>query len=241
MGSKLAFQQLIEDTRQTFTSARPFLGCPASETLVEYVYGNLAGKKEKEVQEHLDFCESCRMVYLRIKADELLWNDMLEQDPGVVLGQALGENGRKTVNHIISIDDCPEKQRTSRIISKIPEKLISWISPVWMPLYAGETVTASDVEEQSTNFEMDYGEYINLSCHWHEEKNEQACIELSWQANLLQPSRLWARFINPENSAIMTEILLGKQLEGSLCIPEEKLNFNPTSDKWAIAIIVEDD
>ena len=118
--------------------------------------------------------------------------------------------------------------------------MVAWVTPLWQPLYAGEAVTAAEIEEQSTRFEMDFGEYINLSCHWQDEKGGQACIDLSWQANLLQPSNIWARFINPENSSVLTEIFLGTELEGKLRILSSELSFNPATDKWAIAIIVEE-
>lgn len=87
---------------------------------------------------------------------------------------------------------------------------------------------------------MDFGEYITLNCHWQDEKTGQPSIDLSWQANLLQPSNLWARFIDPDSGTLLAEILLGSELEGRLRIINRDLSFNPATDKWAIAVIVEE-
>ena len=234
-------EQIIRKIRWDYVMTRPGKRCPSSDTLVEYVYGGLSGDDHDHVRMHLSSCEICRMVCYRARTDELLWSNMLESAPDALLSRDLGRSGIREVNNMIRSHERRRTPSLDSFVSRVRENMVAWVSPLWQPLYAGEAVTAADLAEQSIGFEMDYGEYINLSCHWHEEKDRPACIELSWQANLLQPSRLWARFIDPENSTILTEILLGKELEGRLCIPGEQLNFNPTADKWAIAIIVEEE
>jgi hypothetical protein len=176
------------------------------------------------------------MMVRRLEADQVLWNEMLDREPGMALVHALGSAGRKEVKSLVS----RTVRKQSAFISKIKETIVVWTSPLWQPLYAGEVVTAADIPEQTMRFEMDYGEYINLSCHWQDEKDTQPCINLSWQANLLKPSNLWARFITPGTGAVLTEIFLGYELEGSLRIIGSDLTFNPTTDKWAVAIIVEE-
>ena len=236
MNDQHAFAEIVNKVRQVYKNARPGMDCPSIEVLGAYMAGELTADEKKQIAGHIAGCASCRMVAMRFEADQHLWNQAVAHDPEVALMQALGKKGRKSVSALI------HKSRASRsgFTSNIKENLVAWASPLWQPLYAGEAVTAADVEEQSTTFEMDYGEYINLSCHWRDEKEGQPCIELSWQANLLEPSRLWARFINPVSSAVLSEILLGAELEGRKSFQMDELDFNPATDKWAIAIIVEE-
>ena len=231
-----AFAKLLGNVSKLYKNARPGMNCPSIEILAAYTADNLSTDEKNQVAAHLIGCSSCRMVAMRFEADQYLWNQTIEHDPEAALMQALGKRGRKEVSALIRKSRSPR----SGFVSSIKENLVVWASPLWQPLYAGEAVTAADVEEQTTTFEMDYGEYINLSCHWRDEKEGQACIDLSWQANLLEPSRLWARFIDPNSSAMLSEILLGSELEGRKSIKMDELDFNPATDKWAIAIIVED-
>ncbi len=239
MKEKHTFTNILESARRTFRDARPGAGCPDLNILTEYSSGELAAEKMEIVFSHITECEACQMVVMRLEADQYFWNEVLEHDPETALSQALGRPGKKKITAMIrrTAKNRATKEISS-FISQIKESMVSWASPLWQPMYAGEAVTAADVEEQSTSFEMDYGEYINLSCHWQEEKEGQPCIDLTWQANLMQPSRLWARFIDPESSKVLVEIDLGTELEGKKRIVSSELGFNPSTRKWAIAIIV---
>ena len=236
MNKEQIFQKILYDAKQAVNTVRPGVDCPAGDVLVDYVCKDLSAEKNSHITSHLHSCDSCRMMVLRLEADQVLWNEMLEGEPGMALAHALGSAGRKEVKSLVS----RTVKKQSAFISKIKETIVTWTSPLWQPLYAGEAVTAADIPEQTIRFDMDYGEYINLSCHWQDEKDTQPCIDLSWQANLLQPSCLWARFVDPDSSTILKEILLGSELEGRVRIIGSDLNFNPTTDKWAIAIIVKE-
>ena len=118
--------------------------------------------------------------------------------------------------------------------------MIAWISPLWQPMYAGQPLTAADMEEQSICFEMDYGEYIQLKCHWQDEKDCQPGIDLAWQANLLQPSNIWVRFVDPDSQQVLAEILLGTELEGRLHVQGKELAFHPLRDKWGVVAVAEE-
>lgn len=231
MKAEQAFQQILHEVGQTFRHARPGKECPSIEQLHDYA----SGTPSDTVARHIACCDDCRLIVMRLEADNYFWNIMVEQDPEAALTDALGKEGRKIVRSFIK-----KPAPRSIIPSKIKDTMIAWASPLWQPQYAGQPVTAADTEIQSKRFEMEYGEYINLSCHWREEKDGEPYIDLSWQANLLQPSRLWARFIDPESSLVLTEILLGSDLEDKKRIMGSELNFNPATDKWAIAIIVEE-
>lgn len=236
MKEKQTFKQIVSDAGEVFRNIRPGPECPSIDLLTDYTGQELTKQDAESISLHVSDCNACQMVVLRLETDQYFWNEMLEHDQEMALVQALGKEGEMVVKELI-------KQETIRqpvFISKIKEAMVAWVTPLWQPLYAGEAVTAAEIEEQSTRFEMDYGEYINLSCHWQDEKGSQACIDLSWQANLLQPSKIWARFIDPERSIILTEIFLGTELEGRIRILSNELSFNPTTDKWAIAIIVEE-
>jgi hypothetical protein len=242
MKEKYTFTNILEDARRTFRNARLGADCPDLNILTEFSSGELIAEKTEQVSSHIAGCETCQMVVMRLEADQYFWNEMLEHDPETALSQALGRSGKKEIAAMIR--RAAKNRATKEIssfVSQIKESMVAWASPLWQPMYAGQAVTAADVEVQEKRFEMEYGEYINLSCHWREEKDGQPYIDLSWQANLIQPARLWARFIDPENSsAVLTEILLGTELEGKRRIMANELNFNPGTDKWAIAIIVEE-
>lgn len=236
MNKEHTFQQILHDAKLAFMAARPGIDCPAGDVLIDYACHDLSAQETDHITTHLHSCESCRMVARRLEADQVLWNDMLDREPGTALAQALGRAGRKEVKSLVR----RAVGKQSALVSKIKEAMVAWASPLWQPLYAGEAVTAADIAEQTIRFDMDYGEYITLRCHWQDEKGGQPSIDLSWQANLLQPSNLWARFIDPDSSTLLTEILLGSELEGSVRITSSDLSFNPATDKWAIAVIVEE-
>ena len=242
MKEKDTFTNILEDARQSFRNARPGADCPDLNILTEYSCRELDTEKMDRISNHIAGCDNCQMVIMRLEADQFFWQEMLEQNPEMALAQALGNSGKKEV--MAMIRRAAKNRATKEIssfVSQIKESMVAWASALWQPMYAGQAVTAADVEVQTKHFEMEYGEYINLSCHWREEKDGQPYIDLSWQANLIQPARLWARFIDPENSsAVLTEILLGTELEGKKRIMANELNFNPGTDKWAIAIIVEE-
>ncbi len=236
MKAEQTFKQILADAGQAFRNARPGPDCPSVETLAIYADRELTKKEAKKIAAHVTGCEVCQMVVMRLESDQYLWNAMLEHDQETAFAHALGKKGQKVVHELIK----KTAAKQPAFVSKIKEAMVAWASPLWQPLYAGEAVTAADIEPQSIRFEMDYGEYINLSCYWQEEKEGQPYVDLSWQANLLQPSKLWARFIDPDSSNILTEILLGSDLEGKIRISSNELSFNPTADKWAIAIVVEE-
>jgi hypothetical protein len=193
--------------------------------------------KSDTLAAHLHSCEACSLIVRGLEADQVLWEDLFTRSADAAVGQALGSRGRQEIMELIH----PADSRTTlpARLTRIKENMIDWISPLWQPMYAGEAVTAADMAEQSNHFDMDYGEYIDLSCHWQEEKNESVAITVAWQANLLQPSRLWVRFLDPDRGEVLAEIELGSELTGRMRISGEQLSFDPLRDKWAIAVITE--
>ena len=235
MKAEQTFKNIIAESRQILRQARAGADCPSLDDLQEYAANQAGQMKNSAIEAHVRRCDNCRAVVSRIAADTFFWDGLLARDPGAALAMALGDRGRKLVRAMIK-----KNSSCADFVSKIKEAMVAWTSPQWQPHFAGVAVTAADVEEQSHRFEMEYGEYINLSCHWREEKDGRPYIDLAWQANLMQPAKLWARFIDPDSGNILTEILLGTELEGKQRIMGRELNFNPSADKWAIAIVVEE-
>ncbi len=99
---------------------------------------------------------------------------------------------------------------------------------------------AADIPEQSRHFKMEHGEYINISCAWKGKDRTASAIRLSWNANIFTDSNLWAQFIDPETRNILFESCLGTKLEGEQMFSETELGFNPCSQKWAVAVVVEE-
>ncbi len=133
--------------------------------------------------------------------------------------------------------------RTDRItgfISKFRKGLthvITPLSPVWTPEWAGQPVTASDISEQDRAFRLDEGD-VRISCYWRgQHKNNPAYVQVSWKANITTPGQLYVRFVKPDTQDILSELLLGTSLVGEEVFTSSELGFDPFSQKWAISII----
>jgi len=119
---------------------------------------------------------------------------------------------------------------------------ISSIFFLWKRQRNGNTAAVSETPEQYHSVAMDDGK-IEFSCYWKPKfRNNSAYIQLSWCAKIriTNPVLLWVRFMNPENNEIHSEICLGSRLEGKDYFTSDKLGFDPSNDRWAISIIVEE-
>jgi len=210
--------------------------CPPDEILFDYVYDDLESEKAGKVAEHIKTCESCHLTQLEIETDRTGWEFALKDNPALALAKALGPEGIKIV-----LNQTKKTEKAGISVSAIKEALITWVSPLWQPSLTGAMMTASaDVPEQSNHFKMEHGEYINISCAWKGKDRTASAIMLEWNANIFTDSNLWARFIDPDTRDILFESCLGTKLEGEKTFSEQEMGFNPCSQKWAVAIIVEE-
>ena len=118
--------------------------------------------------------------------------------------------------------------------------IIKVITEPWIPELAGVPVTASDIPTQKNKFRMDFGE-VDLSCFWKPEYDETpAYLSIKWKSSISVRCELIIRFINPKTYWIYSEISLGTQLTGEELFIKKDLGFDPSSEKWSMALIFND-
>ncbi|BBO84860.1 hypothetical protein DSCO28_54260 [Desulfosarcina ovata subsp. sediminis] len=237
MNLEKRYQSLVVETGRVYNKILSRNSCISKGMLSDYLNGDLDDALSQKISNHIAACELCQLEKMKVEADQTEFEKAMDLDPDHELSVVLGPNGAIRIAAII------ENQRRLRVqkgISKIKASLIEWASPLWEPLLAGQPVTAADLTEQSRQFEMDYGEYISISCFWqgHDRKSTPH-IRLTWRANLISPGNLWVRFANPDTRIIYSEFPLGQQLEGEARFDQIELGFDPAVEKWAVSVVVE--
>jgi len=236
MNPQINFNTLIEESRHAFSHVMALNDCPDDAELAYFVYGDMDAVASGQTAIHPEACEACHIRKLKIEANRTEWEFVLENNPDQALSKAIGPSGLKFLK---TAKKKPQKAGIS--VSAIKEALVTWASPLWLPSLTGEMMTASaDIPEQSRHFKMEHGEYINISCAWKGKDRTASVIMLAWNANIFTESNLWARFIDPDTRDILFESCLGTKLEGEKTFSEHEMGFNPCSQKWAVAIIVEE-
>ena len=237
MKEQINFESLLADAKTMFHNPEFTPDCPDAEEIVDYVYEDLSATVRSKVSEHITGCESCRLLAMKIEIDRTELELMIDKSPEKVLEDIIGPALKDSLNKKTT----PAIRQQSPTVSQIKDRLISWISPVWEPKFSGQMVTAADIAEQTKQFEMDYGEYVNISCHWKgKDTTREPYLQLSWKANFHTPSNIWVHFVDPESNAVLSEFCLGTDLEGHRQITVQDLGFDPADRWWAISIVTED-
>jgi len=180
-------------------------------------------------------------LYLILSSEPLsIDDDEIELAPDLFI-DALAEAGDEGAVIIkIEMKVLRRKVTFAQVMSEFKERLILSISPAWRPLWAGESVTASDIPEQSESFRMQEGE-VDVSCYWRPRSGDrQAYLQVSWRVNIFVAAEIWALFIDPETEAVLSEVRLGAQFEGRKAFTADDLCFDPSTDKWAISILLKE-
>ena len=234
MNDSVNFDTILLETKQAFRKNRSQAGCVSTETLVDYAYGDLGQDAHGAVKTHVGQCNDCRLTLLRIDADRLEWEKLLEVSPDEAMSKSLGKSGKAFVDGKI------RKKPAPSVISSLQTMVKQWMSPLWEPMWAGQTVTAADIPEQLHRFDMGDGEYINIRCFWGSKAHEAgAQIEVAWEANLYIPSIIWLRFVDPETEEVFCETCLGNELTGKQLIGRDPLGFDPSTRRFALSVIIE--
>jgi len=235
---------------------------PTGKDLRDYAQGQLDKSKTMEIRKHVSFCGFCADEALKIMGEAAHPKKKTLYDH--VLGLLNEKVAVKVKKHISSCKLCAgEVSKIMRIedalnadfvdwanepvfeIANEPvfetgilANLIIWASEFWEPQWAGQPVTASDIPEQEHSFAMDHGR-IELSCYWEPQyEDAPAYMQLSWRANINMPCELWAKFVNPETEETLSEIGLGTYLEGREIFTSDQLEFDPSTERWAISIML---
>ena len=190
---------------------------PTGELLYDYASGNLEREPASQIRRHLMRCAPC--TYKTLTIMRLLHPE--------------AETPRLFDELRTTIQDWTEK-----ITSSI--ETVTWVTSLWRPQWAGTPVSAADIPAQSHTFSGKDGE-IEITCAWRDHYGTTpAYIQISWLANLTVDRELWALFFDPETKEFLSEIPLGKYLEGGKSIPSHILGFNPSTQQWAIAILLKE-
>ena len=116
----------------------------------------------------------------------------------------------------------------------------------WVPILAGQRVTAADISEQEHVFPLENIDIISIEngaikviSSWKPKyKNYLSFVTLSWETNVNIMCDYWACFINPNTNEIYSTICLGGARVGSIKIESDELGFDPSTEKWSISIVL---
>lgn len=232
METKIKFEDIMENAGSVFHSLKAKTGCPPDDLLLDYVYRELDKADESLMDQHVAQCERCRIETLKMETGRLELDAIVDH---------AAKSFRTADMSILEKLKDNALHRLGGFVSRIREHLVRYTSPAWTPMYAGAVTTADDIPEQNERFEMDYDEYINLSCYWQGKKKDSGpSLLLSWEANLLTDCNLWVRIFSPVTRETFAELLLGSELEGRTEFYEDDLGFDPSSQKFAITAIIEE-
>lgn len=122
-------------------------------------------------------------------------------------------------------------------LARAAQAVIAWISPCWQPQWAGQPVGAGDIPTQTQTFMLEDGR-VEVSCTWRPRSGTNpAYLDLAWNADTIMGGELWCRFIQPDTQVVLAELLLGESGEGGHYLTPQTLGFDPSTEKWAIALL----
>lgn len=100
--------------------------------------------------------------------------------------------------------------------------------------------TASSISKQEHTFFTKEGRII-VQYRWKKQHTgKSAYIHLSWKAYLKAKRELWIIFLDPETQGIRYEAKLGINRTGEITFTSNTLGFDPSSEKWAISLILQE-
>ncbi len=204
---------------------------------------DLGQSMNEEVRVHITACQMCRSRVVKARAETVLADHLLSSATLEALVESLGAYRLERVSEEIRARKVGEEHfseigKIRELTAHFKDHLITWVSPLWKPRWAGEVPTAADNPEQQHCYRTDDG-YIEVSCFWRSaEERRGGYIGISWRAQIAKPSEFWIRFIEPELEQTYSELFLGTGLVGEEFFLEEELGFDPWRQKWAISIVL---
>jgi hypothetical protein len=195
---------------------------PIDEMLYEYVWGGLNEQETRIIRAHIAFCGSCAEEVLRLRLAE----EELEER---VLDWANEEDICLTLSHL--------PQGGTPLKGDAFEQLAT---EFWEPQWIEQQATAADFPEQKHVFRQEDGD-ITVSCVWRSKyRSKPAYISIAWKANITTRKELCAHFVNPETRQQLTEVSLGTCLVGEEVFTSDELGFDPSCERWAVALLVKE-
>jgi hypothetical protein len=124
------------------------------------------------------------------------------------------------------------------ILTAARDLLVTWLSPVWLPPRVGEPMTAAGIPQQEHSFQLEDG-YIQVWCSWRPQYHENPPhVRVEWRASVPLPGELWIFFLSPETQRVLNKFHLGTRRSGEEVFTSEALGFDPSSEKWAISLVL---
>lgn len=190
--------------------------------------GNLEESQRHALERHLSSCEHCR----RALAGAQSHLEEARHKPLPEWVKKLAEFPRTPVSALrAAVQGLREKAAT------VVESW-AWVSSVWHPRFAGLAVTASDIAEQSHAFRTTTGDIV-INCRWQGPSgNKPAFLRVSWRAHIRFKGELVVRFSHAETAEILSDIPLGKDLEGAVTINSRRLGFDPSTTPWGMCLML---
>ncbi len=96
---KLDFNSVLNNAREKYRTLKRGTDCPLDEVILDYVHNELTEKENKTTSEHMETCERCHMLAMKMEADLTAWEYSFDNDPDSALEDALGEAGLKRLEN----------------------------------------------------------------------------------------------------------------------------------------------
>ncbi len=181
----------------------------------------------------------------KINPDAIAWletfSEELDADPDIIDVMPI-ENVREELRRMgADVGFHAEMKKTLEKQVSLSDRLITWISELWEPLWAGQLVTADDIPEQEHSFATETEGEIKIVCDWESQDDDTpAHIHLSWEADITTDSEIWVRFVNPETQELFYEECLGTELSDDATFKADELGFDPSKERWAISVMLKE-
>ena len=185
---------------------------PTDDMLYRYVWNELEPQETRWVQAHIAFCGFCAEEVFR-------------------LGLA-SEAEEESIDRWINSDESS---------FAAPHTLVEELATeFWEPDWQQHRATAADIPPQEHLFAREDGD-ITISCLWRSQhRRHPSYISISWKADVTTYNEIHARFVNPETRQQLAEVRLGSAVIGEEVFTSEDLGFDPSSERWALALVVKE-
>jgi hypothetical protein len=224
---------------------------PTDEMLYDYVWGELDKQEARIIRIHIAFCGICAEEVLRLRlVEEELEEKVLDWMNGE--GAVIMPQIHPPVPPLRG--DYPPVSPSRELHPPVPpsrgdypplplpggELFEGIATEYWEPQWTEQQATAADIPEQAHVFRREDGD-IEISCFWRSQyRKKPAYISISWRANVTTRNEIRARFINSETREHLAEVDLGTHLMGEEIFTSDDLGFDPSSERWAMALVLKE-
>lgn len=198
---------------------------PSDEILYDYVLGWLDPEKTAVIKEHLLYCNKCDKEVECIRAIEQHADEKLHDFANTPAEESGPRRFDLTKSPIPIADDA----------------YVLLATEFWEPEWAGQLATAADIPEQEHVFDMEDGS-ITTECSWGgPSDDEPAYLRVLWTADISREGIFYVCFHDPVTQTVLFEGYLGSNLSGEATFYQDELEFDPSSTRWAVSIVMKEE